>query len=59
MYLSEEVDEEYEEVRAARIAQFLAAQAAAEAELRYIFEDDTDTERLDLPSASNTTLKRI
>ena len=55
MYLSEEIDEEYEEVRAAKIAQFIAAQAAAEAELRYIFQDDTDTERLGLPSTYTTT----
>ena len=51
MYLSEEIDEEYEELRASKMAQH----AAVEAEYQYIFEEITDTDPSELPISTNTT----
>ena len=55
MFLLEEIDEDYEEARAIRIAQHVEAEQSFEAEIRYIFRDENDDDHIEA-STSNSDL---
>ena len=55
MFLLEEIDEEYEEALAIRIAQHVEAEQSFEAEIRYTFGDENDADHIEA-STSNSGL---
>ena len=53
MFLSEEVAQEYDEVRVIRIAQHVEAEQSFEAEIRYIFDAENDADHIEASTSTS------